>query len=46
LRDPQASVAHVALAVGFQTQAHFSMVFGRLIGEPPSRWRHQQASVI
>lgn len=32
----------VALTVGFQTQAHFSTVFKRIIGEAPGRWRRAQ----
>jgi AraC-like DNA-binding protein len=29
----------IALLVGFRTHAHFSSVFKRLVGEPPSRWK-------
>ena len=32
-------LAEVALAVGFQAQAHFSTVFKRLTDETPARWR-------
>jgi AraC family transcriptional regulator len=32
----------IALTVGFQTQAHFSTVFKRIVGEPPGRWRRAQ----
>ena len=32
----------IALTVGFQTQAHFSTVFKRFIGESPGRWRRAQ----
>jgi len=28
----------IALACGMSDQAHFSRVFRRLVGEPPSRW--------
>lgn len=38
-------VVDVALSLGFQTQAHFSTVFKRLIGEAPSEWRRRHASV-
>jgi AraC family transcriptional regulator len=29
----------VALAMGFETQAHFTAVFRRFAGETPYRWR-------
>jgi AraC-like DNA-binding protein len=32
----------IALSVGFQTQAHFSTVFKRFVGETPGRWRRAQ----
>ena len=32
-------LAQIALAVGFQTQAHFTTVFRRFAGETPYRWR-------
>jgi AraC family transcriptional regulator len=32
----------IALTVGFQTQAHFSTVFKRFVGESPGRWRRAQ----
>ncbi|HEY0747924.1 MAG TPA: AraC family transcriptional regulator [Steroidobacteraceae bacterium] len=32
----------IALTVGFQTQAHFSTVFKRFMGEAPGRWRRAQ----
>jgi AraC family transcriptional regulator len=32
----------IALTVGFQTQAHFSTVFKRFVGETPGRWRRAQ----
>lgn len=35
-------LVEVALSVGFQTQAHFTTVFRRLLGETPGRWRHAQ----
>ncbi|MFG1397991.1 helix-turn-helix domain-containing protein [Roseixanthobacter pseudopolyaromaticivorans] len=33
------SVVQIALGVGFQTQAHFTTVFRRFVGETPYRWR-------
>lgn len=35
-------LVEVALSVGFQTQAHFTTVFRRFLGETPGRWRHAQ----
>ncbi|OZA84711.1 MAG: hypothetical protein B7X76_06295 [Azorhizobium sp. 39-67-5] len=32
-------VVETALAVGFQTQAHFTTVFRRFVGDTPYRWR-------
>jgi AraC family transcriptional regulator len=47
LRTSTMPLAEVALAVGFQTQAHFTTVFRRLISETPGRWRqlHQATAV-
>lgn len=33
------SLVEIALAVGFQTQAHFTTVFKRFTGETPRQWR-------
>jgi AraC family transcriptional regulator len=39
LSSSDTPLAEVALAVGFQAQAHFSTVFKRLTDETPARWR-------
>jgi AraC family transcriptional regulator len=39
LLTSNASLVEVALNVGFQTQAHFTTVFKRFVGETPHRWR-------
>ena len=39
LSHSETSLAEVALAVGFCTQAHFSTVFKRITSETPARWR-------
>ncbi len=39
LRSPGHPLVDVALSVGFQTQAHFTTVFKRFVGETPHRWR-------
>lgn len=42
LLAPNAQVLDVALEVGFQTQAHFTTVFKRFVGQPPHAWRQTQ----
>jgi AraC family transcriptional regulator len=39
LSNTETSLAEIALAVGFCTQAHFSTVFKRITGETPACWR-------
>lgn len=39
LVEGRESLVQIALAVGFQTQAHFTTVFRRFVGETPNRWR-------
>jgi AraC family transcriptional regulator len=33
------TIVAIAVAVGFQTQAHFTTVFKRFAGSTPHRWR-------
>ncbi len=42
LAESGTPIIEVALAVGFQTQAHFSTMFKRLTGTTPARWRVAQ----
>ncbi len=39
LSETRTSIIEVALSVGFQTQAHFTTVFKRFVGDTPYRWR-------
>ena len=39
LLDPQLSIADVAAMMGFSSQAHFTVVFKKVIGTTPVRWR-------
>lgn len=39
LRQPEASITHVALRYGFSSSQHFSMAFHRLFGVTPRAWR-------
>jgi AraC family transcriptional regulator len=34
-------LVEIAQAVGFKSQSHFTTVFTRFVGKPPSTWRHQ-----
>jgi AraC family transcriptional regulator len=38
-----ASVVDVALAVGFDSQSHFTGVFKRFVGQPPHAWRQSHS---
>jgi AraC family transcriptional regulator len=39
LLETRVSLVQVALSVGFQTQAHFTTVFRRFVGDTPYQWR-------
>jgi len=39
-------LAQLALAVGFQSQSHFSTVFKRLTGTSPAAWRNGERSPL
>ena len=39
------SLVGIALSVGFQTQAHFTTVFRKFVGDTPHRWRREQLSI-
>jgi AraC family transcriptional regulator len=41
LLSKNVSTVNVALAVGFQSQAHFTQVFKRFVGQPPHTWRRR-----
>jgi AraC family transcriptional regulator len=40
-----AALVDIALSVGFQTQAHFTTVFRKFVGNTPCQWRREQPSV-
>jgi AraC-like DNA-binding protein len=40
LRHTTMTIVEVALSVGFQTQAHFTTVFKRIVGSTPAQWRN------
>jgi len=39
LSETDSTLVDIALSVGFQTQAHFTTVFKRFVGDTPYRWR-------
>src|SRR5215471_12780657 len=43
LRDTRATVASVALEVGYDSEAAFARAFKRMVGTPPAAWRRQKA---
>jgi AraC-like DNA-binding protein len=43
LRETQATVASVALDVGYDSEAAFARAFKRTVGLPPATWRRRQA---
>jgi AraC-like DNA-binding protein len=43
LQNSTKPITEIAPAVGFQTQAHFTTVFRRIVGITPHRWRGQSA---
>jgi AraC family transcriptional regulator len=45
LLDPQLSIANVAAMMGFSSQAHFTVVFKRVVGKTPVRWRLVSRSI-
>jgi AraC family transcriptional regulator len=51
LHQSTMTIVEISLTVGFQTQAHFTTVFKRFVGDTPHRWRsragiHVSPSVI
>lgn len=44
LRDSNATVAAIAMEVGYESEAAFSRAFKRLVGLPPAAWRRRQGT--
>ena len=42
LRNTNATVAAIALDVGYDSEAAFARAFKRLVGVPPATWRRQR----
>ncbi|TJV20509.1 MAG: helix-turn-helix transcriptional regulator [Mesorhizobium sp.] len=46
LLQGEQSLVDIGINVGFQTQAHFTTVFKRLVGTTPGRWRAQNQHLV
>jgi AraC-like DNA-binding protein len=46
LLDTRASVAAVALDVGYDSEAAFARAFKRLVGKPPAAWRRERDAAV
>jgi len=44
LLNPLTSIVDASILSGFSSQAHFTLVFKRLVGDPPGRWRARMQS--
>ncbi|MGO9933646.1 MAG: helix-turn-helix domain-containing protein [Steroidobacteraceae bacterium] len=42
LAEKPAALVDIAMSVGFQTQAHFTTVFKKFVGNTPCQWRREQ----
>jgi AraC family transcriptional regulator len=45
LAETSDALVDVALSAGFQTQAHFTTVFKRIVGSTPCQWRRELPNV-
>src|SRR6202000_2843655 len=45
LRQATITLVEISLTVGFQTQAHFTTVFKRFVGDTPYNWRRTEGRV-
>ena len=46
LTDGQASIAKVAVEVGYDSEAAFSRAFKKIVGVPPATWRKKRAEPV
>ena len=44
LLETRATVAAIALAVGYDSEAAFARAFRRLVGKPPAAWRRERVA--
>jgi AraC-like DNA-binding protein len=46
LLDTHATVATIALEVGYESEAAFARAFKRLVGKPPAAWRRERSAEV
>jgi AraC-like DNA-binding protein len=46
LLDTRATVATIALEVGYDSEAAFARAFKRLVGRPPAAWRRARLAQV
>jgi AraC-like DNA-binding protein len=46
LLDTRATVATIALEVGYDSEAAFARAFKRLVGKPPAAWRRERSAQV
>ena len=46
LLDTRATVATIALDVGYDSEAAFARAFKRLVGRPPAAWRRERSAQL
>jgi AraC-like DNA-binding protein len=46
LLDTRATVATIALEVGYDSEAAFARAFKRLVGKPPAAWRRERSADV
>jgi AraC-like DNA-binding protein len=46
LLDTRATVATIALEVGYESEAAFARAFKRLVGKPPAAWRRERSAEV
>jgi AraC-like DNA-binding protein len=46
LLETRATVATIALEVGYESEAAFARAFKRLVGKPPAAWRRERDAAL
>jgi AraC-like DNA-binding protein len=46
LLETRATIAAIALDVGYDSEAAFTRAFKRLVGKPPAAWRRERDAAV